>query len=118
MLPKIAEGDANKVWIVPSEIGRALEGLGSTVGSIQGIPTETAGPRNRVDYGAPVSPDVGTSGRDDSSLSSANDAVAEAIASAEEAAPPSARHSTTEPGSAPESQEPPEPPEPPAAPRP
>src|SRR3954468_16120599 len=25
MLPKIAEGDANKVWIVPSEIGRALE---------------------------------------------------------------------------------------------
>ena len=26
MLPKIAEGDANKVWIVPSEIGDALEG--------------------------------------------------------------------------------------------
>ena len=26
MLPKIAEGDANKVWIVPSEIGEALEG--------------------------------------------------------------------------------------------
>ena len=31
MLPKIAEGDANKVWIVPSEIGKALEGLGSTL---------------------------------------------------------------------------------------
>ena len=29
MMPKIAEGDANKVWIVPSEIGKALEGLGS-----------------------------------------------------------------------------------------
>lgn len=28
MLPQIAEGDANKVWIVPSEIGKALEGLG------------------------------------------------------------------------------------------
>ena len=28
MMPKIAEGDANKVWIVPSEIGKALEGLG------------------------------------------------------------------------------------------
>ena len=26
MMPKIAEGDANKVWIVPSEIGKALEG--------------------------------------------------------------------------------------------
>src|SRR3954453_11537679 len=36
MLPKIAEGDANKLWIVPSEIGRALEGLGSTIGSIAG----------------------------------------------------------------------------------
>src|SRR5690349_16885016 len=27
MLPKIAEGDANKLWIVPSEIGDALKGL-------------------------------------------------------------------------------------------
>jgi regulator of protease activity HflC (stomatin/prohibitin superfamily) len=29
MLPQIAQGDANKVWIVPSEIGRALEGIGA-----------------------------------------------------------------------------------------
>jgi regulator of protease activity HflC (stomatin/prohibitin superfamily) len=28
MLPEIARGDANKVWIVPSEIGKALEGIG------------------------------------------------------------------------------------------
>ncbi len=28
MMPQIAQGDANKVWIVPSEIGKALEGLG------------------------------------------------------------------------------------------
>jgi regulator of protease activity HflC (stomatin/prohibitin superfamily) len=27
-LPKIAQGDSNKVWIVPSEMGKALEGLG------------------------------------------------------------------------------------------
>ncbi|GLW08919.1 paraslipin [Microtetraspora sp. NBRC 13810] len=27
-LPEIAKGDANKVWIVPSEISKALEGLG------------------------------------------------------------------------------------------
>lgn len=32
MLPEIAKGDANKLWIVPSEIGAALEGLGSAVG--------------------------------------------------------------------------------------
>nr|WP_235536107.1 SPFH domain-containing protein [Nocardioides sp. Root190] len=31
MLPRIAEGDANKVWIIPSEIGKALEGLGSAI---------------------------------------------------------------------------------------
>src|SRR5437588_7788037 len=28
MLPQIAQGDANKLWIVPSEIGKALEGIG------------------------------------------------------------------------------------------
>jgi regulator of protease activity HflC (stomatin/prohibitin superfamily) len=34
MLPKIAAGDANKVWIVPSELGRALEGLGNLAGNL------------------------------------------------------------------------------------
>ena len=51
MLPKIAEGDANKVWIVPSEIGKALEGLGSTMNRLQGIPDKVDGPRTRVDMG-------------------------------------------------------------------
>jgi regulator of protease activity HflC (stomatin/prohibitin superfamily) len=41
MLPQIAQGDANKVWIVPSEIGKALEGIGgffsnATAASTQG----------------------------------------------------------------------------------
>src|SRR5215211_7322166 len=52
MMPKIAEGSANKVWIVPSEIGRALEGLGSSIGQIPGIPKENDGPRTRVDSSA------------------------------------------------------------------
>jgi regulator of protease activity HflC (stomatin/prohibitin superfamily) len=80
MLPKIAEGDANKVWIVPSEIGRALEGLGSSIGQIPGIPKETEGPRQRVDMGAPVSsppPD----------LESTESVVQQAIAAAEAADP-------------------------------
>jgi regulator of protease activity HflC (stomatin/prohibitin superfamily) len=34
MLPQIAQGDANKLWIVPSEIGEAIKGLGSVVGSV------------------------------------------------------------------------------------
>jgi regulator of protease activity HflC (stomatin/prohibitin superfamily) len=34
MLPEIARGDSNKMWIVPSEIGKALEGLGTAVGKM------------------------------------------------------------------------------------
>ncbi|MDP3969498.1 MAG: SPFH domain-containing protein [Nocardioides sp.] len=85
MMPKIAEGDANKVWIVPSEIGKALEGLGSTMNSLQGIPDEVDGPAKRVDMGAeaPQLSDVGAA-----SLSDAHDEVAAAIAAAEQAANP------------------------------
>jgi regulator of protease activity HflC (stomatin/prohibitin superfamily) len=32
-LPQIAQGEANKVWIVPSEIGRALDGIGAAFGN-------------------------------------------------------------------------------------
>src|ERR687885_1598170 len=32
MLPKIAEGDANKVWIIPSEFAQAASGIGSVLG--------------------------------------------------------------------------------------
>jgi regulator of protease activity HflC (stomatin/prohibitin superfamily) len=37
MLPKIAEGDANKLWIIPSELNDALKGLGGIV-NIPGAP--------------------------------------------------------------------------------
>ncbi len=33
MPPQFALGDANKLWIVPSELGKALEGMGSFFGS-------------------------------------------------------------------------------------
>jgi regulator of protease activity HflC (stomatin/prohibitin superfamily) len=36
MLPQIAQGDANKLWIVPSEIGKALEGIGGFFGTASG----------------------------------------------------------------------------------
>jgi len=86
MLPKIAEGDANKVWIVPSEIGRALEGLGSTLGAVSGIPAHTDGPRTRVPM-----PDGTTSGSElsaEQTLAATHQEVAAAIASAEEAVSP------------------------------
>ena len=91
MLPKIAEGDANKIWVVPSEIGDALKGLGSTMSRVSGIPVETAGPRTRVDPAA--EPDSAEQ-RATSSLQDAHDEVAAAIASAEQAARPSPRQSS------------------------
>jgi regulator of protease activity HflC (stomatin/prohibitin superfamily) len=45
MLPAIARGDANKVWVVPSELNDALKGLGSVVGKVasSAIPSATQG---------------------------------------------------------------------------
>ena len=36
MLPQIAQGDANKLWIVPSEMGKALESIGGFFGNAAG----------------------------------------------------------------------------------
>jgi regulator of protease activity HflC (stomatin/prohibitin superfamily) len=36
-LPQIAEGSANKVWIVPTELTKALEGLGGALGGLAGM---------------------------------------------------------------------------------
>ena len=80
MMPKIAEGDANKVWVVPSEITKALEGLGSAVHEVAGIPKHTGGPRVRVDMGSSEPAEISSS---DSTLSKAHEDVAEAIAAAQ-----------------------------------
>ena len=45
MLPQLAQGDANKLWIVPSELGKALEGLG---GLFNNANTEEAAPDAEV----------------------------------------------------------------------
>ncbi|MDP9239597.1 MAG: SPFH/Band 7/PHB domain protein [Actinomycetota bacterium] len=53
MLPQIAQGDANKLWIVPSELGEALKGLGGLLG--RGVDTgpspQRARPAPTVDAG-------------------------------------------------------------------
>lgn len=51
MLPKLAEGEANKVWIVPSELGKAVEGIGGAFSKIStppvnGEPGPASGPGN------------------------------------------------------------------------
>jgi regulator of protease activity HflC (stomatin/prohibitin superfamily) len=35
-LPQIAQGSSNKLWIVPSELGDALKGLGGVLGNVAG----------------------------------------------------------------------------------
>src|SRR6478609_5932367 len=91
MMPKIAEGDANKVWIVPSEIGKALEGLGSTMNSLQGIPQQVDGPVKRVDMG-PAAPAAPT----DAELRRTN-----AARSASPPAPPAETDPSIDPGEVP-----------------
>ncbi|HEX3198704.1 MAG TPA: SPFH domain-containing protein [Propionibacteriaceae bacterium] len=54
MLPAIARGDANKVWVVPSELNDALKGLGSVVGSVASAIPGTA----KGDFTAPDKIDV------------------------------------------------------------
>ncbi len=86
MMPKIAEGDANKVWVIPSEITKALEGLGSSIHEIAGIPQD-ATPRTRVDMG-PTEPQLPQSSDAGAGASAAQAAVKEAIEAAQAAANP------------------------------
>ena len=55
MLPAIARGDANKVWVVPSELNDALKGLGSMAGRVaaSAIPSAAEG-----DFSAPDKIDI------------------------------------------------------------
>jgi regulator of protease activity HflC (stomatin/prohibitin superfamily) len=109
MLPKIAQGDANKVWVIPSEITKALEGLGSSIHEVGGIPLKTDGPKQRVDLGSSEPAVIGGSG----ALAGAQESVEAALAEAR------AAESPDEPTPTPETETPPAPPaDPPADPAP
>ena len=44
MLPQIAQGESNKIWIIPSEFTQALGGIGSMLsqaGEAEAPPAET-----------------------------------------------------------------------------
>jgi hypothetical protein len=51
VLPQIARGDSNKLWIVPSELGEALKGIGGMLGNLApqppagDAPTRAAAPQ-------------------------------------------------------------------------
>ncbi len=54
-LPKIAQGDANKMWIVPSEFSQALEGLANLGGAGKGPAADGQPGRSWLDVDAPES---------------------------------------------------------------
>jgi hypothetical protein len=56
MLPQLAKGDANKIWIVPSEMGKALEGLGGFFSAVNNGRDEASQAAAAND---PVEPPVG-----------------------------------------------------------
>ncbi|MDX6240105.1 MAG: hypothetical protein QOG10_4925 [Kribbellaceae bacterium] len=92
MLPSIAQGDSNKLWIIPSEIGKAMEGLGSAVGQITGITQKAEGPFPEPDLGngqvaeVEAGVGVGSAVTPDAAVAEADHAVQEAIAAAQNAA--------------------------------
>lgn len=56
MLPRIAEGEASTMWIIPTELTNALESLGGTIGK---IPLDGGGSKKRVDLDEPTAADDG-----------------------------------------------------------
>jgi len=66
MLPQIAQGDANKVWIVPSEISKALEGIGGFFSAAStrfgGQPASAGAGPAAPDRAGPGSPGLGSPG--------------------------------------------------------
>ena len=79
--------------MVPSEITKALEGLGSSVNEIAGIPKRSGGPKVRVD----TDPEAAKSAEADRQLSSTHEEVQKAIAAAEGAARGTSADATTTP---------------------
>jgi regulator of protease activity HflC (stomatin/prohibitin superfamily) len=105
MMPEIAKGDANKVWIVPSEIGRALEGLGAAVGKFgQGQPGGKGVPDG--DSPVQVAKEVEQAAQaavaeSESAVTAAQDEVRQALQAAEEASAPGPSGPGSSPGSTP-----------------
>src|SRR5919199_1953326 len=80
MLPQLAQGPANKIFVIPSEFTQALSNLGGVIGSVQ---RDGAGPRYRTNEGADAAEEA---------------AAADARAAADAAAQAAREASTATPG--------------------
>ena len=82
MLPQLAKGDANKVWIIPSELNDALKGLGG--GSVGELASKAFGAVDPSRFEAPKKVDVfaeieaSKKAEEAESAKSVNQAIAEA----------------------------------------
>jgi regulator of protease activity HflC (stomatin/prohibitin superfamily) len=64
MLPQIAQGESNKIWIIPSEITQAIGNLGGAVEAVRGAaqpptPPEAPAPPQRPAVPPPAGPPAG-----------------------------------------------------------
>ncbi|MCB0912161.1 MAG: SPFH/Band 7/PHB domain protein [Propionibacteriaceae bacterium] len=103
MLPNLARGDANKMWIIPSELNDALKGLGQVAGNAVAAGITGAGDEEQGDFEAPEPVDVFAEIEAQKKVDEANSAasVQQAIAEAEALeGRRAARLSTVEPGNA------------------
>ncbi|TAM90307.1 MAG: SPFH/Band 7/PHB domain protein [Jatrophihabitans sp.] len=101
-LPRIATGDANKMWIVPSEFNKALEGL-ARLGGAEGTGSPSWMDVAAGDAPGAAAPGIDTTGWFDSNLPPARE-QAEAIdfrASDDDEESRAAHSGLTEPGSGP-----------------
>ena len=89
MLPKLAEGEANKVWIVPSELGKAVEGIGGAFTRLS-TPGQPGGP------GGP-GPEAGDGGGDPARPTGPRPAAAPAASASTTSVPPQDRPPVTRP---------------------
>lgn len=112
VLPQLATGDSNKMWIIPSELTDALRGIGGALGGTEG----DGGPKGGLDSEGYVDPGPEeTNPFEETSLEDATQALAEARGQAGQASREASEHATpasrVQPGRgkrAPEATQPPE----------
>lgn len=119
VLPQIARGDSNKMWIIPSELTDALKGMGGMLGRVTGAPAgglDSGGEEQWVDPGDSI-----PNAFEETVLEDPARALAEARGQAEQSSREASEHaapvSRPQPPIAPDPDSvPPRPPAPPAPP--
>ena len=92
MLPQLAQGPANKIFIIPSEFSQALQNIGGAIGNIAGGPGGDNGapPRRQVSSGGTDEVDAKAAADAEAAARAAADAAAEAAGASASGMPPGA----------------------------